>query len=304
MRLGISVNSTYDTDARTAVAQMLERVAAADRAELDSLSFGDHHVQRGYVQNTPILARALAGWGDRPAGCLFLLPLWNPVLVAEQLVTLSAMMSGPFLLQAAIGGGDRQFAAMGADMAQRGRMIDESIRVVEGLLAGETVDSGLFGIEGAAVTPGPACPVEWWIAAGGAPVAIRRAARLGTAWYGPPGANAEPAARMISLYREACAEFGRTPRAIIRRDVLITDDERTAKRLGDETIERGYRGVGAGQVSYGTVEQVTEELMAFADIGFDELIIRCMSPDRGVALETIAAAGDVRRLLVGATRSR
>ena len=304
MRLGISVNSTYDTDVRTAVEQMIERVAAADAAGLDSLSFGDHHVQPGYVQNTPVLARALAGWGDRPAGCLFLLPLWNPVLVAEQVVTLSGMMTGPFIVQAAIGGGRGQFAAMGADIARRGAMLDESVRVVDALLSGETVDSEPFGIEGAAVTPGPACPIEWWIAAGGAPVAIGRAARLGTAWYGPPGANADPAARMIALYREACAEFGRTPRAIIRRDVLITDDERTAKRLGDEMIERGYRGVGPDEVSYGTVEQVTEELQAFADLGFDDLIIRCMSPDQQVALETIAAAGDVRRLLAGATGSR
>ena len=299
MRLGISVNSTHDTDAGTAVARMLERVVAANAAELDSLSFGDHHVQPGYVQNTPILARALAGWGDRPAGCLFLLPLWNPVLVAEQVVTLSGMMTGPFIVQAAIGGGRGQFAAMGADIARRGAMLDESIRVVDALLSGETVNSEPFGIEGAAVTPGPACPIEWWIAAGGAPVAIRRAARLGTAWYGPPAANAEPAAQMIARYREACVEFGRTPRAIIRRDVLITDDERTAKRLGDEIIERGYRGVGADQVSYGTVEQVTDELQAFADIGFDDLIIRCMSPDQQVALETIAAAGEVRDALDG-----
>ena len=299
MRLGISVNSTHDTDAGTAVARMLERVVAANAAELDSLSFGDHHVQPGYVQNTPILARALAGWGDRPAGCLFLLPLWNPVLVAEQVVTLSGMMTGPFIVQAAIGGGRGQFAAMGADIARRGAMLDESIRVVDALLSGETVNSEPFGIEGAAVTPGPACPIEWWIAAGGAPVAIRRAARLGTAWYGPPAANAEPAAQMIARYREACVEFGRTPRAIIRRDVLITDDERTAKRLGDEIIERGYRGVGADQVSYGTVEQVTDELQAFADIGFHDLIIRCMSPDQQVALETIAAAGEVRDALDG-----
>ena len=27
----------------------------------------------------------LAEWGERPAGCLFLLPLWHPVLVAEQI---------------------------------------------------------------------------------------------------------------------------------------------------------------------------------------------------------------------------
>ena len=299
MQLGISVNSTYGTDARTAVERVLERVAAAEAAQLDSLSFGDHHVQPGYVQNTPILARALAAWGDRPAGCLFLLPLWNPVLVAEQVVTLSAMMTGPFMLQAAIGAGQRQFAAMGAETSTRGRMLDESIRVVEALLVGDTVDSEPFDIEGASIRPGPACPVEWWIAAGGAPAGLRRAARLGTVWYGPPGAYAADAARSIGVYREACAEFGRTPRAALRRDVLIDDDARRAKRLGDEIIERGYRGLGSDQVNYGTGEQVADELSAFADLGFDDVIIRCMSPDQEVAMATIEASGEVRRALAG-----
>jgi hypothetical protein len=41
-------------------------------------------------QNTPMLGRLLAEWSDRPAGALFLLPLWNPVLVAEQVGTLAA----------------------------------------------------------------------------------------------------------------------------------------------------------------------------------------------------------------------
>jgi alkanesulfonate monooxygenase SsuD/methylene tetrahydromethanopterin reductase-like flavin-dependent oxidoreductase (luciferase family) len=299
MRLGISVNSTYDTDARTAVERMIARVAAADEAGLDSLSFGDHHVQPGYVQNTPILARALAEWGDRAAGCLFLLPLWNPVLVAEHVVTLSGMMRGPFMLQAAIGAGDRQFAAMGTVTSTRGRMLDESIRVIDALLMGETVDSELFGMEGAAVTPGPACQVEWWIASGHTTVALRRAARVGTVWYGPPGADVEQAARSLEVYREGCAEFGRPARAALRRDVLILPDAAEATRLGDELIGRGYRGLAREQVSYGTPEQVAEELRAFADLGIEEVVIRCMSPDQEVALSTIEGAGAVRRALGG-----
>jgi hypothetical protein len=45
-------------------------------------------------QNTPMLGRLLAEWSDRPAGALFLLPLWNPVLVAEQVGTLAAIAAG------------------------------------------------------------------------------------------------------------------------------------------------------------------------------------------------------------------
>ncbi|MEZ5298115.1 MAG: hypothetical protein R2697_18160 [Ilumatobacteraceae bacterium] len=53
------------------------------------LSLGDQHLvgpDVGYFQNTPALGRLLAEWSPtgRPAGCLFLLPMWSPVLVAEQ----------------------------------------------------------------------------------------------------------------------------------------------------------------------------------------------------------------------------
>ena len=76
---------------------MIERAAAAHRAGLDSLFVGDQHVSpTPYYQNTPMLGRLLAEWGDEPAGCLFLLPLWHPVLVAEQIGTLAAIAQGPF----------------------------------------------------------------------------------------------------------------------------------------------------------------------------------------------------------------
>jgi hypothetical protein len=39
-----------------------------------------------------MLGRLLAEWGEAPAGCLFLLPLWHPVLVAEQIGTLTPIL--------------------------------------------------------------------------------------------------------------------------------------------------------------------------------------------------------------------
>jgi hypothetical protein len=51
---------------------------AARRAALDSLFVGDQHVSpTPYYQNTPMLGRLLAEWGEAPAGWLFLLPLWH-----------------------------------------------------------------------------------------------------------------------------------------------------------------------------------------------------------------------------------
>ena len=73
---------------------MIERARAAADAGLDSLFIGDHHnVPVPYYQNVPMLGRLLAEWDDRPAGALFLLPLWHPVLVAEQIGTLASIAS-------------------------------------------------------------------------------------------------------------------------------------------------------------------------------------------------------------------
>src|SRR2546422_7621640 len=92
---------------------MIERARAAWEAGLDSLFLGDHHATAvPYYQNVPMLGRLLAEWGDRPAGCLFLLPLWNPVLVAEQVGTLAALARGRFILQCGLGDDESQFAAM------------------------------------------------------------------------------------------------------------------------------------------------------------------------------------------------
>lgn len=127
MRVGVSLNSSYRVqDVRQGASWMVERAAAAAEAGLDSLFVGDHHVMPApYYQNTVIMGRMLAEWdSDRPAGCLFLLPLWNPVLLAEQVGTLASLMRGRFILQCALGDGRQQFGGMGVDIRQRPSRLD------------------------------------------------------------------------------------------------------------------------------------------------------------------------------------
>jgi alkanesulfonate monooxygenase SsuD/methylene tetrahydromethanopterin reductase-like flavin-dependent oxidoreductase (luciferase family) len=152
MRVGISLTSNHPevTDPRQGARWMIERAAAARRAGLDSLFIGDQHASpTPYYQNTPMLGRLLAEWGERPAGCLFLLPLWNPVLVAEQIGTLAAIAQGPFIMQCGLGWGEDRFAAMGANMKTRPSAFEEALDIVRRLLAGETVSSARrFRIQG------------------------------------------------------------------------------------------------------------------------------------------------------------
>src|SRR4029077_10887203 len=122
LRVGVSLRSGYaPMDARTGARWMIERARAASDAGLDSLFVGDHHnVPVPYYQNVPMIGRLLAEWDTRTAGALFLLPLWHPVLLAEQLATLASIAQGPFVMQCAIGGGAEQFGALGATLRDRG----------------------------------------------------------------------------------------------------------------------------------------------------------------------------------------
>ncbi|MEM7139636.1 MAG: LLM class flavin-dependent oxidoreductase [Actinomycetota bacterium] len=296
MRIGVSLASAqFVDDHREGAHNIVERARAALTAELDWLTIGDQHAAGiPYYANVPMMARLLAEWpADRQAGLLFLLPLWHPVLAAEQIGTLATLSDVPLIVQTGVGGGTAQFAAMGREMRRRGGDLDESIRVIKGLLAGETIDSERFGLTGATVAPRPALGVEWWIGSS-APKTMARAAREGDVWYGNAHLTPSMAAESLDLYRRACDEIGATPRAVIRKDIVILDDESRARRLGDEMIEQGYRGFEADAVAYGGVDQVTEQLAVYRDLGFDGVMVRCMAVPQPDAVESLTLAGRVR----------
>src|SRR6516165_5686307 len=209
MRIGISLTSNHPDakDPRRGARWMIERAAAAHCAGLDSLFVGDQHVSPApYYQNTPMLGRLLAEWGEAPAGCLFLLPLWHPVLVAEQIGTLAAITQGPFIMQCGLGWGEARFAAMGANPRTRPSAFEEALDIIRRLLAGETVSSSRrFRITEASLALRPAEPVEVWVGAS-APPAIDRAARLAERWIASPGLTFEEARAQADIYRERCAK--------------------------------------------------------------------------------------------------
>ena len=301
MRLGVSLTSAHTVDdPRQGARWMIERAAAARKADLDSLFVGDHHATPGkYYQNVPMLGRLLAEWSDKPAGCLFLLPLWNPVLVAEQVGTLAAIMRGRFIFQCGLGEDDAQFRAMGTSIKSRGAAFEESLSALRRLWAGETVTaSGIFSFDSARVALKPAEPVEVWIGAT-APPAIDRAARLGDAWLASPGLTIEVAREKIAYYRERCKAHGRTPSAIaIRRDVYVGESPDETKTTLDAAVAKGYRGFDPKALIAGTVPQVAERFRALGAMGFTDVIVRHLTTDHAKVLGSFARLGEVRRALV------
>jgi alkanesulfonate monooxygenase SsuD/methylene tetrahydromethanopterin reductase-like flavin-dependent oxidoreductase (luciferase family) len=295
VRLGVSLRSGYLVDAPRRGAQwMVEQARASRDAGLDSLFVGDHHgVPVPYYQNTPMLGRLLAEWGDRPAGALFILPLWNPVLVAEQVGTLAAIAAGRFILQCAVGGGDAQFTAMGADIRRRGRDFERALDAVRGLAAGEAVD-------GVRIAPVPPEPLEVWIG-GHAPAAIDRAARLGDGWLAGPEATTDQAGALAAAYLDRAAAHGRAPTAVaIRRDVHVGADDGDAERVAGPVLARGYRGFDPVACVTGGPERVADELRALAALGFTDVIVRHLVDDQHEVLASTERLAEVRAAIADA----
>ncbi len=303
MRVSISVQSAYNVeDVREGARRMVDRARAAEAAGLDALFVGDHHATRlPYYQNTAILGRMLAEWGDRPAGALYLLPLWNPLVVAEQVGTLACLIEGRFILQCAIGPDDEQFPAMGIRARQRPSRFEQSLDILRRLWAGEEVttsgEDDRFGLTNARASPCPPEPVEVWVGAS-APSAIDRAARLGDGWLAAPWAVPKEAARQLELYREACRRHGRAVGvSAIRRDVYVGETSAEAEATAGPTIARGYRGFSPEALIVGDPSNVAAALNELGEIGYDEVVVRHLVQDQEKVLASIDRLAEVRAAL-------
>ena len=300
MRVGVSLRTAYMVDdVRGGARWLVERTAAAREADLDCLLVGDHHgVPVPYYQNTPLLGRLLAEWGDKPFGALFLLPLWPPVLLAEQVGTLASLAPGRFILPCAVGGGAEQFASMGVELAGRGARFEAGLDIVRRLLAGETVEvDGPYRVGPTRIAPVPPEPVEVWIGATAAKP-IDRAARLGDGYLADANLTPSEAVEVLERYRTACAEHGRTPTAVaIRRDIHVGADAEDAARVARPVVDAGYRGFDPSACTYGSIEQVAERFAGLAAAGYTDVIVRHLAEEQGEVLRSFERLAEVRRLV-------
>lgn len=300
MKIGISIASRYEVDnLRDGARQMIERAKAAAEAGLDTLFVGDHHVTpRPYYQNTPILARALAEWYAAPAGALYLLPFRHPVLLAEEIATLATIAPGRFIMQCALGYGDREFAAFGINPKHRPSRFEECLDIMKRLWAGETVShQGRWTFQEAHISPTPPDPVEVWIAASAKP-AIERAARLGDGWLGAPGLTPAEAQESLAYYIDSCAKHGREPGVkAIRRDIYVGENQADARATGGSVVAAGHRGFASEATIVGDVEEVAVGFLKLAHMGYTDVIIRNLVPDQDKALGCINCLAAVKQLV-------
>lgn len=302
LRISVSLRTGHVTDdARAGARWVIERAAVAAEIGLDGLYVGDQHITGlAYYQNTAILGRVLAEWDDRPCGALYLLPLWHPVIVAEQVATLASIAEGPFVLQCAIGGGPHQFAGLGVDMRRRVRDFEANLDIVRRLLAGETVTAQEpVAIQDARIGPLPPDGIETWIGAD-AENGIGRAARLGDAWYAGPSLTIDDAAQKLGVYRDRLVAESRTPTGYpIRRDVHVAGSVAEADEVRARIEGGGHRGFDTSALAIGTPDQVAAHFAALGDLGFTEIVTRQLIDDQTSAGASTRRLAEVRTILAG-----
>ena len=290
MELGYSITSffTDDTADHEAARRVVERARIAEEAGYDYVEAGDRHAIAGggYLQNVPTTAR-LAAEIDHVA-TMFLLPLYDPVLVAEQVGTLDAL-AGEFDFWCAVGGGKAQFDAFDVSLSERAPRFEEALELLDRLWEEDevTFEGTFYEVDGVSVNP-KADP-RICIGAGAEP-AVRRAGRLGDAWVASPSESEDDLPEKIDWFE---AEGGGD--VIVRREALALSDGERARELATEKLEAGYRGwpADADWVLAGDAETIATDLERLAELGADEVVIRPMSDTH--AEETLRTVGRAQK---------
>ncbi len=185
-------------------AACLAQCAWADAQGLDLAVLSEHHgVDDGYLPAPLTLAAAIAGCTRRIHINIaaVLVPLHDPVRLAEQLAILDLISGSRVGFVAGLGYRPEEFTMAGVDRRERGQLLEEYVDVMRKAWTGEPFEWRGRMVR---VTPKPAAP-PMLLVGGSTEAAARRAARLRAGFFPAIGDR-----RLADLYEAECARLGFT----------------------------------------------------------------------------------------------
>jgi alkanesulfonate monooxygenase SsuD/methylene tetrahydromethanopterin reductase-like flavin-dependent oxidoreductase (luciferase family) len=289
---------------------------AAERAGFESIWFDDHLLaDEGDWHDSK-----LEGWAALAAlaplttkarlGLLVAANTFrNPGLTAKLATTLDHVSGGRLILGIGAGWFGREHEAFGLDFGtgfgQRLDRLEESVGLVERLLAGERVshDGRFYRMVDAVCEPRPIqVRLPILIGGSGREKTLRTVARHADLWNAY--ASRDRVTESLAILRERCAEVGRPYEAIdktVYMEVVIRASEAEVQAYWTSVEDRhGIRGrVGSDGTPRtlnvgGSPVAVADYVRGFADLGIDEVIWIFRNP---FDLETMGRLGEVRAAL-------
>lgn len=134
---------------------------------------------------------------------VFVLPMRNPFHVARSFAALQNLSAGRLLLGIGTGWMREEFDAVGEDFATRGARTDEALQILRLLWSGSEVsfEGKHYSFPPLHFAGAPSSPIPF-VFGGHSPVALRRAARWGSGWFGP-NLDLESSLELIKLVDDA-----------------------------------------------------------------------------------------------------
>ena len=324
MRLGFLTHLHIGEDAADSYRFALELFAIAEELGYDSGWVAQHHFLNNGARLPSTLA-FLAAAAERTrrihlGTAIVILPLEDPLRVAEDAAVVDTLSGGRLELGLGTGGDPLTFAAFGQDVQARRQRYADGVRVITDALAGRPIN----GTEAVLYPPAPALTERIWEST----LSPESGARIGQNGNGlllartafqssdPTDVSQLPVAQAyvenVSVGAQGLRPFGgaASPRVGLSRAVYPADDRLTAvahlehgvSEYVDTMIQRGNFPPGLSQeayfqrshIHYGNPEEVVASLQA--DLVFPlatELIVQVHpghpTPDQFVrALERIA----------------
>jgi luciferase family oxidoreductase group 1 len=232
-----------DRSPNQCVSQILEQALHAEQLGMHSVWIGEHHFSTLGVNSSPEVLLAYIAAKTRHvrlAPAVNVLPLHNPVLVAEQWATLDLVSGGRVDFATGRGYDRREYEPLGANFEDNASIFAEGVEIVHRLWneRGPISHHGKhYAFENISVTPAPVQqPIPIYIASFSRP-SIELAARLGLGLVvaaGQASAMHGSLAATAQVYRDACAAVGRAPGRLITSYFIHFADNAAEERAARE----------------------------------------------------------------------
>ena len=327
MKLGLYLATQWraGADLGPELDNLIAQVRAARASGLASVMVGQHFLSKPLqmFQATPLLARLAAEAEGMVLGPgLLLLPLLNPVVVAEEAATLDWLTGGRFVLGLGLGYRQEEFDSIGVPIKERVPRFVEGVEVIRKLWRDDVVEHRgrfhtLSGVQSSLKPRQKGGPPIWM--AGDSELPVKRAARLADAWMPSPMVSRNALGRLGKLFRESRAAAGlpaATEFPVIRechvgsgsgraldevREPLFFKYEAYASWGGDgsfipaDRIRNDFDKFAADRFIIGSENEVVDTIRGYAETGTDHLLLRVQWPglDQAAVLRTIERLGRV-----------
>ncbi len=186
---------------------------------------------------------------------VLVLPQRQPVLVAKQISTLDTLSGGRVRLGVGVGWQASEYDALEESFANRGRRMDEAIRLLRAYWSEEKVEFAgeYYTSHAMAMEPKPPQGGQLSIWIGGlAPAALRRVGELGDGWLATAFTDPDRARAAVATIHRHAEDAGRDPAAIGLQQML-------------DVPPRDDSGKGF----YADLDQVEARALAVKEMGFE-----------------------------------